>query len=455
MAAVVVVPAFEAHDRRDDQPNSRRQPSPRHGVFDERRDALGDGNHAKANPDAENIVGTHVNVVPFARFGGGRIEIHDQRHARQEEQQPQHQQVAAATEVLDHDAQQTEQEGQHKEIIVRFVVRNGVREILRNVERQQIARAFFVTLAAHEIPHEIPPVHMADLVFEHKSQVVGHRRFLALGQVLHLAVELRVVGLSAVHPGQQHTGTRLVLVLRLVVDDGVLAVLLAVNGFTAILFNGPRDERRAVQQRTATVLFALQVRHEAQGAVGVVFVDGRVVIGPHQYKQVAGIADQHESKRQQSRVQQSILFDLGVANAVNQRPYEGNDEENGTAPEGQPQQVDEFDFKPTRQTRQAGNDARVDNDENQATRNEGHQTAEEGDFLVFFVIIHQGQTGNRDQIQQVDANGKTDEVGNENQPAILGGRVFDALPLEHCPDDDGRKERRHPVNFCLDRRKPE
>ena len=55
----------------------------------------------------------------------------------------------------------------------------------------------------------------------------------------------------------------------------------------------------------------------------------------------------------------------------------------------------------------------------------------------------------------MDADGKTHQEGNQDDPAVGMGLVRVFIPRAHGPENQGRKQGRHRIDLPLDRREPE
>ena len=198
---------------------------------------------------------------------------------------------------------------------------------------------------------------------EKVGDIIAKGRFLPLGQTQHLPVELGVILLAAIDTWEQHFVAFFIDILGRVTVFHVLFAFFFEECIARLLVHRAGREHRAKQQRTATILLALEIRNEVQRVAGVVFVDRRVIIRPHQHLDVGDIADQHERQGQQARVDIDPLIFVRPEQGVDQDGEENDGKHRHTAAKGHSEGVDKEFFKNKSGTRQARNDTRVDDSE--------------------------------------------------------------------------------------------
>ena len=154
-------------------------------------DQVAHGEYAQADPDAEGVERTRINIVAFARFVGRGVEVNHQRDAHHHEEPHDDREVARiAVELIDQ-ADKTQQEGEEIVGVAPLVIRYFVRQVVLRPEvklvdpldaREPVAVGddrvgrLDVALAPHEIPKEIAPVHVVELVGEEIVEVLAERR---------------------------------------------------------------------------------------------------------------------------------------------------------------------------------------------------------------------------------------------------------------------------------------
>ena len=154
-------------------------------------DQVAHGEYAQADPDAEGVERTRINIVAFARFVGRGVEINHQRDAHHHEEPHDDREVARiAVELIDQ-ADKSQDEGEEIVGVAPLVIRYFVRQVVLRPEvklvdpldaREPVAVGddrvgrLDVALAPHEIPEEIAPVHVVELVGEEIVEVLAERR---------------------------------------------------------------------------------------------------------------------------------------------------------------------------------------------------------------------------------------------------------------------------------------
>ena len=134
---------------------------------------------------------TRINIVAFARFVGRGVEVEDQRDARHDEEPHDDREVARVAVELVEQADETQQEGEEIVGVAPLVIRYFVRQVVLRSEvklvdpldaREPVAvgdrrlRGLYVALASHEVPQEVAPVHVRELVVEEEVEVLGEGR---------------------------------------------------------------------------------------------------------------------------------------------------------------------------------------------------------------------------------------------------------------------------------------
>ena len=321
------------------------------------------------------------------------------------------------------------------------------------------ARGLDVALAPHEVPQEVAPVHVRELVVEEEVEVLGEGRFddrahLAVARVVDpLAAEVEHLGayraarlvaddlavLVTLHLGLGAVGGPLhVFVLALgvvphareevhelrrvgVSRDGrnrlVAAVLVEVVG---LLLSEAVDRRRVVgsiEQRAVAVLVAVEQRQQREGVVGVVGVHRRVGRGADRHRGVGGVADEHHGRRQQDEVQHDAPPAVEVPGAPAQPEDQRQREDDHTRVDGQSERVDEKEVDHRSGVDRVGDDDVVDEDQDGARDQRGVDDALESHLLRRAEIVDEHQRRDGQQVEDVHADRQSHHVGDQYDPA--------------------------------------
>ena len=116
--------------------------------------------------------------------------------------------------------------------------------------------------------------------------------------------------------------------------------------------------------------------------------------------------------------------------------------EQRTGVERQVQRVDEQQFDRTGQGDEPGYQA-VEHKQQDAERNQqGADGAPKGVFFEFAEIIDQHDGRDGQQVEQVDADGDTHQVGDPDEVTVAAGLVGVVFPFENQPKDNRSQKRR-------------
>ena len=111
-----------------------------------------------------------------------------------------------------------------------------------------------------------------------------------------------------------------------------------------------------------------------------------------------------------------------------------------TRVEGHAQRVDEEQFEPAAHFHDTRHDA-VEYGCYQYARSEQCQQGASGIGVGYFlVVVYQYDGGQAEQVQQVHADGKSRQVGDENQPTVTVRFVGNVLPFQYEPEYDGSEQ---------------
>ena len=271
-----------------------------------------------------------------------------------------------------------------------------------------VVREGCMSLWRHEIPQEIAPVHVRELVVEEEVEVFAERRFrdragfavgvgvdLPAAEIEHLAAHgasLRVaadfavlvaqrLGLGAVgsplfvllfafrvvpHAREEGHELRRMGVARQYRRGLVLAVLVQIPHCLFLHALGGSRVLRAVQQRAVAVLFAVEEREQRMGIVGVVGVHRRVGRGADHHRGIGGESHQDHRRREQEEVEQRTPPAVALPRGPAHESCQGECAESESRVDRKPQRIDEQRVELRPDPDRAGDDDVVDEDDQRA-----------------------------------------------------------------------------------------
>ena len=197
---------------------------------------VANGKHTQAQPDAEGIEGTCIDIITLTRLVGCGIEIYNQRNTHHHKEQHHHYPVApVAVELIDK-THQTEQQRQEEVGVAGRVIGHRTRQlILRTSEilvdkadaRQpstvQVETIFIllqlhIILTSHKVPHKVAPEHITHLVAKKVAYILAESRLSTLN-IGGIPLTARIVP----HTREEVHSLRRILV---VIEDDTLLILL-------------------------------------------------------------------------------------------------------------------------------------------------------------------------------------------------------------------------------------
>ncbi len=431
------------------------------------------GGHAEADPDGEHIERSRIGIVPFAHLVRRLVEVQDDGDARHEEHQEHDPGTALVPVELEHQAQQAQEQRQEEIVVLALVVGEDGGSVPLVAEADPVdetdaafpvpveqftrGRAVDIVLAADEIPHEVPPVHPVELVIEEEAQV-GAEGGLLVGRPLHADALSVHVGLVEIHmggagvgphPREQHLAFGEVVRIGRSVHMGVLPVQRSpvLAGLQVI----GRIEILAVQERRGAVLLAGEIAHQRIGVVRLVFVRRRLDGGTDDDDGEQGETDHERRHAEHHRVPEHLV----LLERMEQRPetegQERHHEEQRSAVVREPEAVHEDAVEEGRQLGQIRDEQEHEQELDDHADHENAQQALERQLLVLVlpVIVHEHESRDGEEVQEVDADGKAHQEGDQDDPAVRMGLVGLFVPLAHGPEDQGRHERRHRIDLAL------
>ncbi|OPZ66939.1 MAG: hypothetical protein BWY83_02745 [bacterium ADurb.Bin478] len=243
---------------------------------------------------------------------------------------------------------------------------------------------------ADELPGEIAQIHFFNLIVPEK---------------IHLLVE--IVGF--------------------IITTGILFFKLPFHGQARI---------SSRHQSPIAVLFAIQVLFQLSGSLRIVFIDLRIQSGADVNHRIGGVADQHQHQRHKGDAQIPFL--------IGHRPIDGGEH-------GQQQQQQRPESQAAGHHRDVLDHARIDDRKDRRGHKAEHRKIGQADFLAFFIqqseIDDERDGGQRQDHQQVDADGQTDQIGDDQKIAVRIGFIGFLQPNQNQPDDGGGEQGADGIDF--------
>ena len=146
---------------------------------------------------------------------------------------------------------------------------------------------------------------------------------------------------------------------------------------------------------------------------------------------------------------------MGVPHAPAQQGEKCQREEDDSRVDRQPERVDEEHVDHGSDVDRVGDNESVDEPEDRQCDDRRDAETLEGHGLVFTEIVDVNQCRNGQQVEDMDADRESHQVGDQDQPPRCVGFVGLILPFEHQPHDERREHRREGVNLAFDGREPE
>ncbi len=191
--------------------------------------------------------------------------------------------------------------------------------------------------------------------------------------------------------------------------------------------------------RNITILLAVEIAHQLGRGIGMVFVDRRPQPGTHIECRIGRIADGHQHDPHQQRIEHALVLP--------RRPDDAPEE-------GQNQDAQRRERVVAQNPGDPLHHHRIDHAE---SRGGAGAPEKKGVYVLLALSKKEDEKERRDSenIQQVHARGKTDEVGDQKQNSVAAPfvRAFD--PDENKPDDDRREKHRPGIHFGFNGVKPE
>ena len=331
------------------------------------------------------------------------------------------------------------------------------------VEQVSGNRGVDLVLPSGEVPHEVAPVHPAELVVEEVAEVRSHRRFAVLhaGNLAPLArgvglIEVYIAGICrGPHPREEHLALAAVACVRRAfrfdvpaVERGPVGPELEIVGSVEIL---------PVEERNASVLLTAEVADEGVGVIGLVLVGRGLDRGTDDHYREQREADDERCQAEEEGVEEHLVFLQRREKSPEAKREKRQDEECRAAVIGKVETVDEDAVEEGRDLRKVRDEYEHDRSLDHDTDHEYAHKLPEGVFsvLVLAVVVHEHEGRDGQEVQKVDAYGKTHKEGYEHYPAVGMWLVGVVVPLCHRPEDKGGEKGRHRIDFALDGREPE
>ena len=234
-------------------------------------------------------------------------------HEEQEECHPKTFDTFLTGKCLIEQPDQTQQKGQHIKdvtpcIILQIVGQIGL--VSRNMLVDKIeatdpisvlhlSMSLYIVLSSGEVPHEITPIHVVQLIIEEESEILGksgfHDRFSSFGsshlyrttfKISPLFICRYMFRFIAIHTREQHVQLGLILVMFVISGDYITVCLVLrcfqfflPNGFALCRYGSPVGitsdfgrESLSIEQRPVAILFAVEITAQTK------YIFGRILI---------------------------------------------------------------------------------------------------------------------------------------------------------------------------------
>ena len=235
----------------------------------------------------------------------------------------------------------------------------------------------------------------------------------------------------------------------------VLAVFVQIVEVLLLVVLGRCRVVGAVEQGPGAVLVAVEHREQRVGIVGFVGVHRRIGCGADRYRGVGRESDQNHRNREQDDVPHRLAALVGLPRSPARSCDEGQGEKHHARVDRQPQRVDEEKVEHRAHVDRVGDDDAVDDQQDGTGDQRRVDQAAPRDGLRGAEIVDEDQRRDGQQVEDVHADRKAHQVGDQHDPARGMGLVGLLLPLEHEPHYQGGKHRREGVDLALDGREPE
>ncbi len=510
----MVIPVFGTENRRNAHADDRSGHS--HGgriAAGQSGEKFADGQYAQTDPNRKGVERTGINVVAFARLAGRSVEVKHQRDTRHNEENHHDGEVALVAVQLVKQTDQSQEKRQKIIGITALVFGDFVRKVvLRASEmavdpfdtREPVAvrnsrpHRLDVALSADEIPKEITPVHVTQLVVEEIVEIFQKRGFddglrlavfvavdpfaaeiehdATFGAALFVTEDFTVLiaqrfdfgavggplfvtfALARIpHAREQVHELRIVLVSRQHPCGAVLAVLAQIEEIAVLVVvrSFRSGEIGPHNQRTIAILIAVEQRQQSLRIARVIGVHRRIGRSADRHRSVGRIADKNHRDTKQQRIPHDMALRVGPPCEISHATDKSQREDRHARIDRQPQDVDEEDVDHRTYPDRVGNNQVVDDDQHGASDQESHADAFERRALGTAEIVDECQRRNGQQIEDMHTDRQAHQIGNQHDPAEGSGFVGVLLPFEHQPHDQRREHRRQGVDLALDGRKPE
>ena len=333
--------------------------------------------HTEPHPDRERIKGADVGIIPFSRLQRCLVQVHNNGHPCEEEQQHHDAPVPQVFGELVNQTNEPEKHGQQEQFVHGLVHRHTTGQLVLITKSLGIDEfqtrvpvpveystvTLYVVLSTSEIPHEIAPVHPIRLVVHEEAHVLPLRgliddrgfAFAISGtnanafEVAPALVFLDVAGLAAVHAGEEHGEFGLVYRFGLfaIIGDHVFMRDLQTGLALHIVFGAPSIvellihfvalhhfvggcvyggsifpsithftiPELACEQRPITILFAVQIAQQVEDVLGIVLIDRGVRIAADHDQCVGAVTHQDHTYTKDDRVQDHLPLTLAPKKA--------------------------------------------------------------------------------------------------------------------------------------------
>ena len=330
-------------------------------------------------------------------------------------------------------------------------------------------------------------------------------------------VSAHMASLTRIHAREEHTELFHEHIIGLIACDHIMVFLafflrsrsiLSVSLFlyrnTHVSFYSQlyrRIVRLTIEKRTVAILLTVEIILQREHIIGAVLIHRCVRIRTDHQSRIGTVTDQNNGNHQRSRVQPTGRNNFALTKQQRQQHYRqqnadppcleqecrsgeskrcrtGNsntqfvrihsrlvnspaqcnksqhDIYGKTGIERTAEHVNKQQLKPTGYGREARYNTVQDNQQDR-TRCQERVDQSFPRELVTTEIVHQPDSRNRQQVQQVNADRQTHQISNRNQPSVATLFVCLLVPFQDQPENDSRKQRRTGIHFSFHSREPE
>ena len=192
-----------------------------------------------------------------------------------------------------------------------------------------LSMPLYIVLPSGEVPHEITPIHVVQLIIEEESEILGksgfHDRFGSFGsshlyrttfKISPLFICRYMFRFIAIHTREQHVQLGLILVMFVISGDYITVYLVLrcfqfflPNGFALCRYGSPVGitsdfgrESLSIEQRPVAILFAVEITAQTKYIFGRILIHRGIGRRTNHNQRIRRITDKNNEQRQQYRI---------------------------------------------------------------------------------------------------------------------------------------------------------